>query len=362
MTFWRTRLARPAPLRLALFQKRLDGDDALLQMARARFERVGLGAEVYAELPGDLEQLLRLCPARLPVAVHLPRDWSLLDPESLRRTAELAIAGRSRVFGLVLHDEPELHSRKRDYVQALRAVDGRLDELPAPPTLFVEYACGHPPERFAALFESVADLAHVSACVDIGHVAIQEARTAYERIHQGQELCSITPDDPGLPSLLRDVQAAVGTGRDAAFALVARMARLGKALHVHLHDGHPLSATALGLSDHQSFLAPVPIGIEWRGRTALDPMFGPHGLLRVVQESLAAGDPELVSLSLEIHPTEGRSPLGKEEPLFRHWTNLTNAERMSFWLDDLVRHGVLLDAACETAVTPAKMEGHMADV
>jgi hypothetical protein len=33
----------------ALFQRRVDGDDALLRLARLRFEQAGLAAEVYAD-------------------------------------------------------------------------------------------------------------------------------------------------------------------------------------------------------------------------------------------------------------------------------------------------------------------------
>ena len=44
---------------LGLFQKRFEGDDALLELARRRFEQAGLGAEMYAGTPEELEWMLR---------------------------------------------------------------------------------------------------------------------------------------------------------------------------------------------------------------------------------------------------------------------------------------------------------------
>jgi hypothetical protein len=39
----------PYPPLLALFQKRIDGDDALLHLAGVRFKEAGLGTEFYAD-------------------------------------------------------------------------------------------------------------------------------------------------------------------------------------------------------------------------------------------------------------------------------------------------------------------------
>ena len=38
----------------ALFYRRVDGDDALLQLAGLRFAQAGLAAESYADSPGEL--------------------------------------------------------------------------------------------------------------------------------------------------------------------------------------------------------------------------------------------------------------------------------------------------------------------
>src|SRR4029450_3551656 len=69
----------PAPPLHALFQRRIDGDDALLRLARLRFEQAGLAAEVYADDPGQLEWVLGFAPPspHRPV-IHLDRRVNLL--------------------------------------------------------------------------------------------------------------------------------------------------------------------------------------------------------------------------------------------------------------------------------------------
>ena len=51
----------PVPLH-ALFQQRVDGDDALLRLARLRFEQFGLAAEVYGGSAGELDHTLAFVP------------------------------------------------------------------------------------------------------------------------------------------------------------------------------------------------------------------------------------------------------------------------------------------------------------
>ena len=52
----------------ALFQQRVDGDEALLRLAGLRFAQMGTAAEVYADTPDQLEHVLRFVPPhpRLP--------------------------------------------------------------------------------------------------------------------------------------------------------------------------------------------------------------------------------------------------------------------------------------------------------
>ncbi len=55
-----------------------------------------------------------------------------------------------------------------------------------------------------------------------------------------------------------------------------------------------------------------------------------------------------MSLTLEIHQVEGRLPLGDAARLFRHWTDLTNAERMNYWLSVLARGSVLTTSGLQS--------------
>jgi hypothetical protein len=46
----------------ALFQQRVDGDDALLKLAGLRFAQMGMAAELYANTPDQLEAVLQFVP------------------------------------------------------------------------------------------------------------------------------------------------------------------------------------------------------------------------------------------------------------------------------------------------------------
>ncbi len=130
--------------------------------------------------------------------------------------------------------------------------------------------------------------------------------------------------------------------------IIHELGRLGKPLHFHLHDGHPLSTVSpFGISDHISFLSEIPIPFEYNGGHVLLPMFGPSGLSEVVAETLKTLSPGLVSFTLEIHPEEGRVSLGDASHLFDHWTDKTNAERMNYWLSVIKQNFRLLLDACK---------------
>ena len=70
----------------ALFQRRVAGDDALLELAGLRFAQMGVAAEVYADTPAELEHLLRFVPPHrhMPV-VHLNRGVNVLQRAQPRR-------------------------------------------------------------------------------------------------------------------------------------------------------------------------------------------------------------------------------------------------------------------------------------
>ena len=332
------------PRLLALFQKRIEGDDALLELARLRFNNAGLGAEIYAANPDELEGLLRFRPDNsAPVVVHLPRDINLLDQQDLDTIIDFIDASAGLVGGFVLHDQTEIVSYWQEYQIALSEINTALQASPANPTLFVEYAVGLEPDYYCELLASLKSLTNISSCIDIGHLGIYYARQSYGKTHSNYDICALQPSDPKLPGLINDVQSAVDRALPKVLSVVRQLARLGKPLHFHLHDGHPLSTLSpFGVSDHLSFFEKIPIPFALKGKSELSTLFGAQGLEKIIAEATALLDFDSLSFSLEIHPTEGRVPLGDAAHLFEHWTIKTNAERMNFWLSVLLKNHRLL--------------------
>lgn len=343
-----TRSRVSSPRVLALFQKRIEGDDALLRLAGLRFRQAGLCPEFHAETPEELAWAMGFRPsADAPAAAHLSRRIDLFKERDRRLILDFAGRFGGRLFGLVVHDQLDFADRFEEASAVLREMDSRLREIPEGPVLFLEYASGLPPELYVYLFESIRELTHVSSCIDTGHIGLWQARNVYYRMHPGKDVCSLRPDDPELPAVAGDIQHAVGSALDAVLKVVQTLGRLGKPLHFHLHDGHPIwSSSPFGLSDHLSFLTEVPIPFPYRGKESLPPMFGPVGLFRIVTEALELLRPDQVSFSLEIHPTEGMLSLGDGSHLFQHWKDKGNAERMNFWLSVLQENGVLVSGIC----------------
>ena len=151
--------------------------------------------------------------------------------------------------------------------------------------------------------------------------------------------------------MIEDVQGAVRYAPGTVLRVIRALGRLGKPLHFHLHDAHPLSIiSSFGISDHLSFLDEIPIPFEYKGKKSLHPMFGPSGLLRIITESLRLLGPNRVSFSLEIHPAGGRLPLGNASYLFNHWKDKGNAERMNYWLSVLLQNHQLVSEACKKSI------------
>jgi hypothetical protein len=336
--------AEPVPPLRGLFQRRLDGDDALLELARLRFDQAGLGAEVYADTPEELRWVLGFAPEwpHRPV-VHLNRRVNLLEERGRAVVETFAARFGGRVAGLVAHDKADMGDRTGDLVAGLRELGGRLDRRPDGPMLFLEYAAGLELDWFVEVAERLRDVPRVGACVDVGHVGVAAARARFSRLHPGLDLAGMEPGDARLPELVADVQAAVACALPAVLRLLRSLGRVGKPFHLHLHDGHPLIP---GLSDHFSFLIRVPVPFEHDGRRSLDPLYGPAGLAAIVATAARAGG-DRASLTLEIHQAEGRRPLADAAGLFGHWRDLTNAERMNHWLAVIGENAALVTAALE---------------
>jgi hypothetical protein len=330
-----------------LFEKRIAGDDCLLELARLRFEQAGMGAEIHAGTPEHLDFMLRFCPATRPqVVVHLPREFDLADVVYRERVADLAARFGQKVYGFVLHDTRRMAEEPQEYLSAARDMEARLRGTGPGPLVFIEYAVGLEPAQFAGFFESIRDLARVSACIDTGHVGIWQARQSYAARHPGADICALKSQPPDLAACMPDVEAALQTVLPRLLKLIEGIGRVGKPVHFHLHDAHPLSTFSIfGVSDHLSFLGRIPLRFRYRDREWAPLMYGPEGLARIVGQAVESIGRERASFTLEIHPTSGRSPLGEAGRLFAHWTDKTNAEQMNHWLEELARNHALLRAA-----------------
>jgi hypothetical protein len=309
----------PCPRLLALFQKRVDGDDALLHLARLRFEEAGLGTEFYAETLKEMDGLLPFKPTpETPAVIHLRRGMNLLEEASRDLIMGFATRYKDQVFGLVIHDQVEMATRWGDYLAALRDMAWRSGKIQGAPCIYIEYAVGLNLDVFINLFNAIRDMERVSSCIDIGHIGLWQARAIYAE-----------------------------SAPDAVAEVIQALSQLEKPLHFHLHDGHPVSHLGpFGISDHLSFLDKIPIPFAYKGKRYLEPMFGPLGLSRILNAAMERLGPDRVSFSLEIHPTEGRLPLNDASYLFNHWQDKTNGERMNHWLSVLCQNHELVSQLC----------------
>ncbi len=261
---------------------------------------------------------------------------------------EYARIAAGRLYAVLLHDQRSFADNPARTVEALWESDRLLSDIPDAPLVFVEYAAGLDPDLFARLFEESADTRLMCAAIDVGHVGIQVCRNAYREEHPNEDICALQPDTPQLPDLMSGVQRATARALPAVAGLTERLATLGKPLHFHLHDGHPLSNLSLfGVSDHLSFLQQLELPFSYQGRRLIDGMFGASGLHRIIHTALDSPGAGQLSFMFELHPRPGRSPLGNHQRLFEHWRDRTNAERMNYWLDRLLDNVTLARTAWE---------------
>ena len=324
----------------ALFQQRVSGDDALLSLAQLRFAQMGVSAEVYADTPDQLGHVLRFAPAapRLPF-VHLNRGIDLLHERGRAVVRDFAGRFTGRIAGLVVHDRRDMGDLDGGWLAAMHDLDTFLRKEAPDVTLFLEYATGLDPGRFVEVAERLQDATQVSCCIDVGHVGIRQAGARFAQHHPGLRLSDLDVTDPRLPDLAADVQAAVGGALGDVQDVIRSVGKLGKPVHFHLHDGHPLVP---GLADHFSFLTRLPIPFSYDGRRSLSTLYGPGGLAAIVSTAIKACLPRGVSFTIEVHQAEGLLPLGDAAFLFRHWRDTTNAERMNYWLNVLSENAMLI--------------------
>lgn len=329
-----------------VFHRHFEGDDALLNLARRRLEQIGIGAELY---PSNVEHALAEWPliprtTRLHFA-DLPRHLDVLSSQQREEIGRFAVALSGKAQGMVVHDQPAWLDRPSDVVAALQKTDKSLGaNLEAPP-LYVEYASGLPIDWFIALAEQVRDLEHVHICLDVGHVVLRCTRAHFERRRPGVDMWSLARDGERARAWLVDLEHAMDLGIVDLLAMIWSIVALGRPVHFHLHDAHPLSLLSrYGVSDHLSFLQTVPVTPIVYRAGATPSMLGARGLSEILRRVILGNGTEQATLSLEIHPTnEGRrEPLGADADLFAHWTDLAHAELTNAWLSTLAENVQLL--------------------
>lgn len=337
----------PKLLAMLSIQPPIRGDEALLRLAQARLGEAGLGGELYPGSPDHLAMLMAYRPDGQTCTAHLPRDIDLLSEAGQTVIGEYARRAAGVLYAILVHDQKVFETHPDAAVSAFLEAERRLQRIPNAPLLFVEYAAGLPLAFFAELFERTTALEHVCAAIDVSHVAIYCCRQTYAAQHPDNDVCALRPDSPELEDRIEAVQAAVAAANPAVVELVEQLAGLRKPLHLHLHDGHPLSTlSSFGVSDHLSFLQHVRLPFAYQGQHTLAGVFGLSGLRALIRAALAELTADHLSCMLEIHPQEGRSPLGEHAHLFSHWEDTYFAERMNYWLDRLLDNNVLLRDAC----------------
>ncbi len=296
----------------ALFQQRLSADDALLRLAQLRFAQMGVAAELYADTPDELEHVLRFAPTepRLPV-VHLNRGIDLLQEQGRQAVRDFAGRFAGRISGLNVHDRRGMADLDASWLSAMAELDAFLDKEAPDVTLYLEYAAHLEPGRFTGMMDGLTDLA----------------------------LTGLGVADERLPGLVADVQDAVGGALGDVQEVIRAVGGLGKPVHFHLHDGHPLVP---GLADHFSFLTRLAIPFSYEGRRSLRMLYGPAGLAALVSAAVRACRPGGVSFTLEVHQVQGRLPLGDAASLFPRAQDTTDAEQMNYLLNVLSENAVLI--------------------
>jgi hypothetical protein len=337
-----------SPKLLAMLSKQppIEGDDALLKLARERLAEAGLGGELYVGSPDHLQQMLNHRPNTLPCTAHLPRNVNLLQKAGRETLMEYAGIAAGRLYGLVVHDQLEFAQNPEETQAALRETDWLLSRQEESPLLFIEYAVGLDPSFYAGLFERCSETRKLSAALDVGHLGIRVCRTAFMAQYPDRDVCELWPESPELPEKISAVQQATRMALPAVLDLIESLSKPGKPLHFHLHDGHPLSTLSrFGVSDHLSFLQQIRLPFEYRGLQLLPGMFGLSGLQAIIRKAKTALPADRLSFLLEMHPQPGQTPLGVHEPLFSHWQQKENAEMMNHWLDTMIHNASLVRAA-----------------
>jgi hypothetical protein len=87
------------------------------------------------------------------------------------------------------------------------------------------------------------------------------------------------------------------------------------------------------------------LGGDDRAVSPSPPLYGPAGLDKIINRVVRVCGADRLSFTLEIHEGEGKLPLADAAPLFSHWRDTGNAERMNQWLCALAHNQQLVVAS-----------------
>lgn len=327
---------------LGIFNRMIEGDDALLVLAALRFAEAGIGAEMYPWGPEYLPVVRNFLPDTAVCTIHLAHGLDSTSEMGQEQIFAYARSASGRLRGMVTHDRPSMAADPAATMQALARVDDYLRKVNGP-ALYLEYACGLPFAEYLDLVCQFERFEKVGACIDIGHLVIRACRFEYEKEHPGVNVCEIKPDHPDLPALLPGIEAAVERAYEKTLEIVGEIAARRMPLQLHLHNGHPLSTfSRFGVCDHLPFFWSIPLPCEYNGRRSVDCIYTIKRLERLIGVLRRGGCLSRMNFMLEIHPQPGRRPLGEYEYLFHHWEDKRNAEQQNYWLDLLVQNATLL--------------------
>jgi hypothetical protein len=340
----------------------IKGDDALLELARARLTEVNCGGEVYPLNPAHLQKLLKFLPDVDFNTTHLMRELNILRSEDRDLIITMAEICKESVSGMIIHDYKEFKHNPAQTISAIDELNKKLLNIPNSPMLFIEFGGSLSIEEYTDFIASIAPFERISACIDVGHVGMKACRTYYEENYghpiadlKGPSIVSLKDrlkadikadrldypkaDLKGHPITSTQKEAvskSMATSLPAVIKMLKDVGKHGKPLHIHLHEGHPLSTLSCwGVSDHLDFQTMISIQ-EKNGNAFLEPgIFGISGMADIIR-TLSADAMPSVSVMIEIHPQPGAIPLGRYANIFSHWKDTFHAEQMNFWIDRII--------------------------
>lgn len=334
---------------MAIFNRMIEGDDALLLLAARRFAEAGIGAEIYPGSPENFASARRFLSDSTICTAHLPHALDSSTPDGAERVLAFIDAAAGRLRGMVSHDSRRMAADLSATYETFARLDEQLRESGGP-ALYIEYACGLPFEQYLELIGGLERFEFIGSCVDIGHLAIQACRDEYAQAWPDADVCAIKPDHPHLGALLPEIQAAVERAFVRVLVAVYELSARKVPLHIHMHNGHPLSTfSPYHVCDHLSFFWTIPLPCEYNGRRSVDGFYDLRRLEKLFGVLRDSGNLSRMNLMLEIHPQPGRRPLEEHSDLFAHWSDLTNAESMNYWLDLICQNAMIVRSLLQPA-------------